>query len=338
MGALPLSSVKLEDIANQLGLSISTVSRALSGNGRIGKETRERVLAEVHKSDYTVNAVARSLRLKNARNIGIIVPDITNSFFASVIKSAQHVCRSNGYTLMVCNSDESAEYETESLHSLLEKQISGLILSSVCSSDELMRHYESLNTPVVFIDNVPNECDKCNVVSIDNYAAARQITQALIDRGYTCIGMISGPRSQSTGLLRYNGFCDAISAANLPLRAEWIAEGDFKMESGYTCMKALLALERRPRAMIFANNYIAYGAINAIRDCGLRIPSDIAVASFDAVDDTHLITPLITSINQPADQIGKCAAEILFRRFASETKELCENIVLQPSFINGQSW
>ena len=110
------------------------------------------------------------------------------------------------------------------------------------------------------------------------------------------------------------------------------------MESGYTCMKALLALERRPRAMIFANNYIAYGAINAIRDCGLRIPSDIAVASFDAVDDTHLITPLITSINQPADQIGKCAAEILFRRFASETKELCENIVLQPSFINGQSW
>ena len=117
-----MSSVKLEDIANQLGLSISTVSRALSGNGRIGKETRERVLAEVRKSDYTVNAVARSLRLKNARNIGIIVPDITNSFFASVIKSAQHVCRSNGYTLMVCNSDESAEYETESLNSLLEKQ------------------------------------------------------------------------------------------------------------------------------------------------------------------------------------------------------------------------
>ena len=106
-----MSSVKLEDIANHLGLSISTVSRALNGNGRIGKETRERVLTEVRKSDYTVNAVAQSLRLKNARNIGIIVPDITNSFFASVIKSAQHVCRSNGYTLMVCNSDESAEYK-----------------------------------------------------------------------------------------------------------------------------------------------------------------------------------------------------------------------------------
>lgn len=333
-----MSSVKLEDIANQLGLSVSTVSRALSGNGRIGKETRERVLAQVRKSDYTVNAVARSLRLKNAQNIGIIVPDITNSFFASVIKSAQQVCRSHGYTLMVCNSDESAEYETESLHSLLEKQISGLILSSVCDSDDLIRQYRSLNTPVVFIDNVPSESDGCNVVSIDNYAAARRITQALIDRGYQEIGMIAGPRSQSTGLLRYNGFCDAMRAASLPLCTDWISEGDFKMESGYACMQKLLARTQRPRAMIFANNYIAYGAINAIRDCGLRIPADIAVACFDAVDATRLITPLITSINQPADQIGKCAAEILFRRFASETKDACENIVLQPEFINGLSW
>lgn len=243
--------------------------------------------------------MARSLRLRDARNIGIVVPDIGNSFFASVIKGAQICCRRRGYTLMVCNSEESARLEDESLRMLLEKQISGLILASVGGGEELLLQYAKLNVPIVFIDNVPSGAQARDLVSIDNRLAARRITGAMIARGYRRIGMITGPLHQSTGILRYQGFADALEEAGIPLRREWVLEGDFRMESGRVCMEALVHMEDRPRAMIVANNYMTYGAVNAVRRAGLRIPEDIAVAAFDAHDETGLITPLITSINQP---------------------------------------
>ena len=333
-----MNAVKLEDIAKMLDISVSTVSRALSGNGRVGAKTRERVLKAVRESDYTVNAVARSLRLRDAKNIGIVVPDITNSFFSSVIKGAQQVCRRRGYMLMVCNSDENADYEDEALHMLLEKQVSGLILASVGGGAELVRQYERLGIPVVYIDNIPENVELRDMVSIDNHAAAHYLTKAMIGRGYRDVGMITGPRSQSTGLLRYQGFVQALEEEGAALRPEWIAEGDFRMESGYACMKEMLRLDPRPRAMIFGNNYLAYGAMNAIREAGLRVPEDIAVASFDAQDHTGLITPLITSINQPVQQIGEHAAEIILSRLSGEDERLPTELMLEPDFVEGGSW
>ena len=333
-----MNAVKLEDIAKMLDISVSTVSRALSGNGRVGAKTRERVLQAVRESDYTVNAVARSLRLRDAKNIGVVVPDITNSFFSSVIKGAQQVCRSRGYTLMVCNSDENADYEDEALHMLLEKQVSGLILASVGGGTEVVRQYDRLNIPVVYIDNIPENIEVRDMVSIDNHAAAHYLTRAMIDRGYRDVGMITGPRSQSTGLLRHQGFVQALEEAGIEVHPEWVREGDFRMESGYNCMKELLRLPRRPRAMIFGNNYLAYGAMNAIREAELDVPGDIAVASFDAQDHTGLITPLITSINQPVQQIGRHAAEIILARLNGEEESPRTEIMLEPFFMDGGSW
>lgn len=332
-----MNAIKLEDIARKLGVSTSTVSRALSGNGRVGEKTRMRVLEAVKASDYTVNAVARSLRLRDAKNIGIIVPDITNSFFASVIKGAQYACRLSGYTLMVCNSDESAELEEESLRTLLEKQASGLILASVGGGAELIHQYVKLDVPIVFIDNLPEGVDVRDVVSVDNHAAAYRLTQAMLKRGYRDVGMITGPLSQSTGLLRYTGFVKALEAAGIPIRREWVLEGDFRMDSGRENMQALLKLDKRPRAMIIANNYMAYGAVNAIRAAGLSIPQDIAIACFDAHDHTGLITPHISSINQPAQQIGMRAAEIILARLTGTQTERTE-VVLEPEFSEGGSW
>lgn len=332
-----VNAVKLEDIAKMLDLSVSTVSRALSGNGRVGEKTRERVLKAVRESDYTVNAVARSLRLRDAKNIGIVVPDITNSFFSSVIKGAQQVCRENGYMLMVCNSDENADYEGEALHMLLEKQVSGLILASVGGARSI-RQYGKLGIPVVYIDNIPEDIEACDMVSIDNQAAAYRLTKAMLERGYREIGMITGPRTQSTGLLRHHGFVQAMNEAGVSIRKEWVLAGDFRMESGYACMKSLLGLKPAPKAMIFANNYLAYGAMTALREEGLRAPEDIAVASFDAQDDTGLITPLITSINQPVLEIGERAAEIIFSRLGGESADTPIELMLEPSFVDGGSW
>ena len=333
-----MNTVRLEDIARKLNISVSTVSRALSGNGRVSKKTRETVLAAVRESDYTVNAVARSLRLRDAHNIGIIVPDIANSFCAAVIRGAQRICRQDDYTLMLCDSDECIEYEDRALRMLLEKQISGLILASVGGCEELIRHYVRLNIPIVFIDNIPSYADAGDVVTIDNRAAALGLTRAMIGRGFHKLGMITGPQRQSSGMLRLQGFEQALREAGIEMQKEWVLEGDFRTESGYTRMKEILRLPDRPSGMILANNNIAYGAINALRDAGLSIPQDMAVAAFDAVDETKLIRPLITTVNQPADEIGRQAAGLLIQRLKGTQETAHRQVVLETSFTDGGTW
>ena len=332
-----MNAVKLEDIARELNISVSTVSRAINGKGRVGKETRARVLEAVRRSDYRINDVARSLRMRVARNIGIIVPDISNSFFASVIKGAQQRCRQDDYILIVCNSDEDPAVEDEMLHTLLSKQVSGLVLASVGRSDARIGQYGRLGVPVVYIDNLRPDAEKCDWVSIDNFAAARQLTLAMLDRGYEEIGMITGPMRQSTGMLRRQGFEAALAERGAAVCPEWIREGTFTMESGYQHMSQILKLPRRPRAMLFANNYIAYGALKALREAGLKVPGDIAVTAFDAMDETGLITPRITSVNQPAGQIGLRAVELLVARMA-DGEGAGVHLSLEPTFIEGDSW
>ena len=329
--------VRLEDIARELDLSVSTVSRAINGKGRVGEKTRARVLDAARRADYRINDVARSLRMKSARSIGIIVPDISNGFFASVIKGAQQRCRLSDYILIVCNSDEDAAVEGEVLQTLLGKQVSGLVLASVGESRDILRRYGALNVPVVYIDNLPRDTKGYDSVSIDNFKAARQVTLAMLDRGYRDVGMITGPKVQSTGELRRRGFEAALAERGVKVRGEWIREGLFTMESGYAQMRRILGAPRVPRAMLFASNYIAYGALKAIREAGLTVPGDIAIAAFDALDSTGLITPLITSMNQPAQQIGDRAVEILLGRL-EQARDADTRLTLESSFIDGDSW
>jgi DNA-binding LacI/PurR family transcriptional regulator len=330
--------MKLKDVAKELGLSTSTVSRAMSGNGRVNALTQKRVLAALEDAEYTPNAIARSLRLRDAKSIGIIVPDITNSFYASVIKGAELVCRRCGYSVLLCNSDENAALEDDALQLMLEKQISGLILATVGLRLEKLGKFRGLNVPVVFIDNMPKLKYGFDSVSIDNRHAAYILTSRLIKRGYSKIGVISGPMGQSTGRMRLKGFEDAMHEYGLALRQEWLLEGDFKMRSGFERMNELLHCDTYPDAVVISNNYMAYGAVNAIRSAGYRIPEDIAVAAFDAEDLTGLITPEITCINQPSEHIGAKSVEMLIARMTGEWPAGGESVLLEPRFKEGNSW
>lgn len=332
-----MPTVRLADIAGELHLSVSTVSRALSGKGPVREETRKRVLDAVRQSGYRINDVARSLRMKSARSIGIIVPDISNGFFSTVIKSAQQQCRQNDYILIVCNSDEDPAVENDMLQTMLSKQVSGLVLASVTDSRTIRDRHAGLGVPVVYIDNLPQCGGDFDSVAIDNHAAAYDLTTAMLNRGHRDIGMISGPLAQSTGLLRKQGFEAALTENGIAPRPEWIREGLFTMESGYVQMQRILSLAERPSAMLFASNYIAYGALKAIRERGLAVPEDLAIAAFDAIDTTDLIAPRITSVNQPAQEIGSKAVEILLERLR-EPANAGRQIVLSPGFVNGNSW
>ncbi|HBR02030.1 MAG TPA: LacI family transcriptional regulator [Ruminiclostridium sp.] len=330
--------VKLKDIAKELNLSVSTISRVVNNKDRVDPKTREKVLEMLKNYDYKPNEVARSLRLRDVKTIGIVIPDITNSFYASVIKGAQAVCRTNEYSMIVCNSDEDGELEEGALELLLQKQVSGLILSSVGNSFKLVQRLQGNGVPAVYIDNMPPPMHTCDSVSINNVAAAYKITNVLIEKGYKKIGIITGPIHQSTGSERLSGFKQAMANAGLELAEEWVAEGNFKIDSGLSHMRRILKMPVRPEAMVIANNYMAYGAITALREAGLKIPKDMAVVAFDAIDETGLLVPRITAINQPSYEIGRISAEIIIKKLTGSTnKKVYENIILEPELYLGSS-
>ncbi|HWR22067.1 MAG TPA: LacI family DNA-binding transcriptional regulator [Feifaniaceae bacterium] len=330
--------VKLTDIAKELGLSVSTISRVVNGRDRVDPHTRQMVQRALREHAYEPNEVARSLRLKDAKTIGIIIPDITNTYYSAVIKGVESVCREYGYSALVCNTDESTEREEDALKLLLKKQISGLVIASIGKNEELLQSYVSTGVPVVCFDNILPDFSGADCVSIDNIAAARRLTQELLARGYKKIGMIAGPLNQSTGIDRLRGYQQALEGAGIPAAESWIGEGDFKMQSGYEQMCRILMLPRRPEAVVVANNYMAYGAIRALRESEYRIPEDMAVAAFDCIDDTGLISPRISSVVQPAVEIGAQAARLIMERILEKIEGRYAFITLQPQMQPGESW
>lgn len=333
------SVITLKEIADELGLSITTVSRAISGKGRVSEETRDRVLAAVEKHNYVPNDLARALRLKDTRSIGIITSDITNSFFASLVKGAESIAQKSNYSVLVSNSNENPKIEEQALELMRCKQINGLILATVGGYKNHINQYEQQGIPIVFVDNMPNILENYNSVSMGNIDAAVTITRELIDRGYKKIGMVTGSLNQSTGYDRLKGYKLALEKANLPINKDWIFEGNFKVESGKESMQRLLKQNNMPDAMIFANNYMAYGGVKYLQNKGINIPKDIAIAGFDIIDPTGLVHPKISSINQNPTEIGVQAAKLLIEKIENiSSVDSYSRVVLKPEISDGTSW
>lgn len=324
-----MNDLTLDDIAKELGLSVSTVSRALMGKGRVSEKTHSSVLDAAKRMGYTVNAMARGLRESDSKLIGVIVTEMSNVFFANILSGIQRVCRENGYAAIVCSTEENADMEAEAVMRLSEKRISALIIACVGMS------IGEKPFPIVYIDNEPRDTVNCVSVTGDNYKAAFDITRRMMDKGYRRIGMLTGPLCQSSAEYRYLGFRDALRAGGLVLREELVRSCEFSQSSGNREMRVLLDADERPDAMLFASNFIAYGGIRAIRQAGITIPGEIGVAAFDAYDNTGLIEPRIASVNQPAVEIGVKACERALELINGGTVPL--RTVLEMSFTDGDS-
>ncbi|RKL63293.1 LacI family transcriptional regulator [Thermoanaerobacteraceae bacterium SP2] len=330
--------VKLKDIAEHLNVSVSTVSRVVNNKDRVDPKTREKILKALKEFNYKPNEVARNLKKKTSKTIGIIVPDISNFFFAMVIKGAEGVARQNGYSILLCNSDEDIITEEHYAQLLLQKQISGLIIGSVGGNiDIIFKQYIKSKIPVVFIDNLPKIKDNFDFVTIDNIKASYDLTNHLINLGHKNIAIITGRLDETTAYERLKGWEKSLKEHNIPVKKEWIGIGDFKQESGYKIMEGFLKMNEIPTAVFAANNHLAYGAMRAIIDAGLKVPDDIAMVCFDAIDPTGLIKPQITSIVQPAEEIGKIAAEIIMRKTHDSNLKIFEKVILEPQLIIKES-
>lgn len=330
-------AVQLKDLAKQLNVSVSTVSRTVNGTGRVGAKTRERILDAIKQTGYQPNEVARSLKRRSARTLGVVVADLSNSFYSKVIKGVEKVASENSYNVFVCNTDEEVGKEEEYIRVLLQNQVSGLVIATVGSDVRLFQSYIDSGIPFVFIDNLPSLDDHFNLVAIDNAKASRSITQHLVDQGHRKIAMMTGPLNQSTSSERMLGFRKCLEENGITPEERWIGVGTFKQEYGYRMMREWLLNEDRPTAVLAANDFLMYGAIKAIYERGLKIPEDIAVACFDANDETGLISPGITAIIQPAYEIGSIAAEIIMRREHDKGRKQYEKIELEPVLLLKQS-
>jgi LacI family transcriptional regulator len=327
----------LKDIALELGVSISTVSRVANGKECVDPQTRDRVLDALQRMKYQPNGAARSLKTQKTRAVGLIVPDITNSYFAKLIKGLESVVWKNQYVLLLCNSDEDADREQDHLELLRSQHIAGLVLTTVREEVDYISKYAEADIPIVFVDNLPLTDEKIDCVVIDNVQASYDLNKHLIKLGHQKIGIITGPFNETSGSETYEGWAKALTEQDIEVRREWIVKGDFKKDSGYDSMNLLLSREERPTAVFAANNQMAYGATRAILEQGLRIPDDIAIVTFDTGDDTGMMHPRFTAIIEPAEEIGRIAGEILFRKLDNPQLKVHERITLEAELQIGDS-
>ena len=327
----------LKEVADHLGISVSTVSRVVTGKDRVSKETREKVLKALNELDYQPNDMARVLRGKQSNTIGIVVSDISNIFFASLIKGAENAAAKQGYSILVCNTGGDPEREKKSVDVLLSKSVSGIIMAAA-SYESTFKNLSTKQAPLfVFIDNLPKHTKSYSSVSIDNIRAAREITERLIAHGHRRIAILAGTQAESSGKDRIKGWKEAMRAHNILIPEHLIAAGDFTLESGFSCMEKLLMQKTRPTAILASNNSLAYGAMLALREHGYSVPNDFSIAAFDADDQTRLIMPVLMSINQPVLEFGKIAVELCLKHKLKKKSISNEQIILDYQFIEGNS-
>ena len=306
--------ITAREVAERLGLSTMTVSRVMNNRAHVHEETRRKVLGIAQKLGYSPNHIAKSLVLRRTHTIGVVVPEITHSFFPEAIRGIEEATYRAGYHLILTHSAEDAERERDALLTLESKRVDGILISTAQSVEDhsLYQHIIRLGLPIVFFDRfVPGIGASC--VSIDDEECARLMTEHLIDHGYTRIAHLSGPQRVSIGRSRLNGFKQALIRRKIPCCDELIVESGFQETDGYEAMKKLLNLprEKRPRAVVAVNDPAAFGAIKAILEYGLSIPGDVAIVGFsDDIRAALMPTPL-TTVRQPAYEVGKRAAQKL---------------------------
>ncbi len=332
--------VTIKEVAQALDLSIMTVSRALNNRENVTQETRKKVLDMARKMGYRPNHIAKSLVLNKTFSIGVVIPEIAHSFFPEVIRGIEDVTYKSDYQLIFTHSAEDQTRERKALAALEAKRVDGILISSTARSSEAYAPYKELissGVPVVFFDrciyNIGASC-----VSMNDVESSCEITEHLIGHGYTKIAHLSGPPQVSIGKKRLDGFLKALERHGLPLNDEWIQEAGFQEKGGYDAMMHLLEQsgENRPDAVVAVNDPAAFGAMQAIIDHGLKIPDDIAIVGFTDDIRARLMPVPLTTIRQPAYEMGRAAAEKLIAIIDHKDEDV-EEIVIDSQLITRQS-
>lgn len=308
----------IRDIAKLAGVSTATVSRTLATPAIVMPETRAKVEAAVRKLDYKPNALASSLRRRRTENIVVVVPDIHNPFFSGVVQGIEHVAHGHGHKVLLGESQNSQQRLDTYAEMLDSKEADGLILLGALLPTGIANAVaagEAPHVPIVMACEYFVGLQAPNV-RIDNAAAAAAATEHLLQLGHRRIAMITGPSGNPLVKDRIKGYRAQMAKAELAVPADYVARGDFTVESGHHAMKKLLALSHKPTAVFCANDEMAMGAIRAVKDSGRRVPQDLSVVGFDDIRFAEYVDPPLTTIRQPQREIGETAMRLILDVFA----------------------
>jgi LacI family transcriptional regulator len=322
----------IRDVARRAGVSTMTVSRVINSSGYTSRETRARVERAVAELGYVPNALARHLRSKRTRTVALVLSDLTNPFFTTLARGVEDVAAANDFALMFCNTDESESEEIAYLQMLIQRQIDGVLLVPSSNSGASLRLLRSHRVPVVVLDRrVPSP--RVDEVRSDSEAGAFQLVSHLIELGHRRIAMLSGRRNISTSADRVSGYRRALTEAGIPYEERLVRYEGFGVEGGLRMARELLQASPRPTAMFGANNFIAFGAIRALREAELRVPDDMSVVAFDDLPEDWIIDPFLTVVEQRAYEMGKQAAELMLERLAGDGRPKRRSIILPVDLI-----
>lgn len=324
------------DVAKRAGVAPITVSRVINRSGYYSQETLERVESAVAELGYVPNTLARSLRSKRTQTLALVITDITNPFFTSIARGVEDTASDAGFTVIFCNTDESEVEERQYVQVLLQKKVDGILLVPARSSAQSIEFIHKQNTPVVVLDRRIPEA-KADVVRCDSEGGAYHLVQLLISLGHRRIAILSGPDRVSTSLDRVAGCQRALDEAGIDAESRLILSGEFTQNSGYNMAIEALAVTPPPTALFAANNFIAIGALRAIRDSGLRVPEDLSLVGFDDLPPTLVTFPFLTVASQPAYEMGQKATELLLNRLNKNISGDYQEIVLPTELIVRQS-
>jgi len=309
------SEPTIHDIARELNISASTVSRALNDNPRISDKTRDKIKNLALQMGYRPNSMASNLRNKKSKTIGIVVPLINRYFFSSVISGVEDVAYNSGYTVVIAQSSDLAQKEIDVVNSMFANRVDGLIISIAMqpNTSDHLKLFRKKHIPLVFFDRVVSEIETDKIV-VDDFDGAFQVTQHLIDQGYRRIAHLAGPQNLTSYIERKNGYLEALRKNGIVFDPDLVISIRLTSEEGTEAVKQLMNLTNPPDAFFCGNDTTALSAMIYLRDLGVNIPEEIGIAGFSNEPFSKVVSPSITTMIQPGFVIGQKAAELIIAR------------------------
>jgi LacI family transcriptional regulator len=323
----------IHDIARELEISASTVSRALNDNPRISLKTKEKIKAIADKLGYRPNTLASNLRNKKSNTIGIVVPLINRHFFSSVISGVEDIAFKAGYNVVISQSNDLAAKEINIVQSMFLNRVDGLIISIAMQSTNFdhLKLFRRKHIPLVFFDRAVPEIETDKIV-VDDFAGGFKVTQHLIDQGYKRIGHLAGPQNLTTYLDRKNGYIEALRKNGITYDESLVIINTLTSEDGVPAIEQLMALPNPPDAIFCGNDTTALSVMIYLRDKGIRIPEDFGIVGFSNEPFSKVVSPAISTILQPGFAMGQKAAELIISKIDNKDRNY-QTITLPTELI-----
>ncbi|WP_053367413.1 catabolite control protein A [Bacillus sp. FJAT-27245] len=325
-------NITIYDVAREANVSMATVSRVVNGNPNVKPATRKKVLEVIDRLGYRPNAVARGLASKKTTTVGVIIPDISNIFFAELARGIEDIATMYKYNIILSNSDQNKDKELHLLNTMLGKQVDGLVFMSGNITEEHVEEFKKSPVPIVLAGSI-EQSEEIPSVNIDYEQAVFDSVKDFVDRGHKDIAFVVGPLHEpKNSVKKLGGYKRALEEAGLPINEEYIVEGDYTYDSGMEAIQKLMGAKKRPTAILVGSDEMALGVIHGGLDMGYSIPEDYEVITSDNTRLSMMVRPQLTTIVQPLYDIGAVAMRLLTKYMNKEKVE--EHTVVLPHRID----